>query len=355
MIRIMHVCSDSIVGGATVTLLRLIEHSDKREFRHIVVLPRSNRLYAEFEKFDIDLIPLHSRPDRSFSLSGVLECLKYIRSLRPDIIHTHGAVFGRIAGYIGGVRSLIYTRHTYKNKKTTFLGRYVNRRLTSVSVAVSPSVIDQIVKSGIDKSNICLIENGCNDMSSVSETERLSDNCRLLYMGRLTEEKGVRVALEAMRMLRADTDRYTLRIVGEGELRDSIDMYIRTNNLSDRVTLTPFQTDVKPTLADTDILLNCSYENEATSLSIIEAFSASVPVCASDILGNSHVVSDTSDGILYKSGDAEELSAAIRKVRKDHNRFALNARGKYLDRFTAARMKNEYEKLWRDEYERIRP
>ncbi len=354
MIKIMHICSDSIVGGATVTLLRLIKTADKQAFRHIVILPRENRMYSEFEKYDVDIIPLKAPPDRSFSIRGLLECLKHINVLRPDIIHTHGAVFGRLAGYIGGVRSLIYTRHTFKNKKTSALLKCLNNTISTIAVAASNAVIDQMIESGIAKEKIQLIENGCEDMSISTDKNCIHEKCRMLCLGRLNEEKGIILALEAMRILITESDRYHLTIVGDGEMQDKAASYIENNNLSEFVTMMPFQCDVRPILSKSDILLSCSYENEATSLSVIEALSASLPICASDIAGNSYIVSQGQDGVLYKSGDARALAMAVVTVCDHYDDYSIGARQKYLDRFTVARMTDKYEKIWREEYERIK-
>ena len=50
MIKIMHFCSDSNVGGAGITLYRLLSNSDKSTFEHYVVLPYDSALIALFSK-----------------------------------------------------------------------------------------------------------------------------------------------------------------------------------------------------------------------------------------------------------------------------------------------------------------
>ena len=355
MIRIMHICSDSIVGGACVTLLRIIKNADKKAFRHIVVLPEANPLYSEFAQLDIDLLPLKAPHDRSFTLRGVHFCLKAIRKYHPDIIHTHGAVFGRIAGYIGGVRSLVYTRHTYADKKVSFLARSINKRTASVAVAVSPAVVTQITASGIPESRIRIIENGCDDMSCEgAHVHSVDSKCRLLYLGRLTEEKGIKLALEAFSILKRESNEYSLYFVGDGEMKEYIDSYIADNGLSDSVSCSSFRSDIKNVLSECDVLLNCSYKNEAASVAIMEAFSAAIPVCASNIGGNAHIVTQGVDGILYESGNANALAEAIHTAVAQYTELSVNAKETYARRFQVSRMVLGYESLWKEEYERIK-
>lgn len=351
MIVIMHICSDGkAAGGATSTLLRLLKNSDKSKFRHIVVIPLENPKFDEFSSLDIELIALKHSSDKSISVRALREVIVYIKKHRPDIIHTHGALYGRIAGRLCGVRSLLYTRHTYSDKTHSFFSKAVNRSVTDRVVSVSRALTKQIINSGIRESKITYIENGCEELSDIRFKTR--DKYRLLYLGRLSEGKGIHTALEAVRILHDECDRFSLYIAGDGDMKCSIEEFIETNHMNEYVTLLPYQDDIVPLLSECGIMLNCSNKNEATSNSIIEGFCASMPVCASSVAGNMLVVTNGKDGITYDAGEPLSLSDAVKTVLSDYDTYSACARKTYLDRFTACTMAKKYEELWMDEYER---
>ena len=351
MPTIMHICSDGTAGGATTVLLRLITNVDKKKFKHIVVIPSSNYYYDKFSSLDIELISLRSSQDKSFSFSAMIECIGYIKRYKPNIIHTHGALFGRLSGKLCGVHSLLYTRHTFCERSVPYVLRLINNSITDKVVSVSEILTKQITDSGINEDSIIYIENGCNDFFSVQKDKR--DPYRLLFLGRLTVEKGIYVALKAIKMLHSECSKYSLCICGSGPVKEDVLHYIQTNKMSSYVTCLPFQTDISPVLESCGIMLNCSYENEATSNSIIEALSSGMPVCASDIPGNLLVLTDGTDGILFESGKTLSLVRAVRLIQENYADFSVRARETYIKRFTSDVMVNKYEKLWMDEYDRV--
>ncbi len=350
MIKVMHICSDSIAGGATRTLYTLLKHADKTAVHHVVIIPSSNPFYPDICALDVETIPLKSPPDSSFSLRAAVECIGYIRSHHPDVIHTHGAVFGRIAGYLCGVRALVYTRHTYNTVIASRLVKSLNRHITSKAVAVSLSVIDQIKASGIDENNIVVIENGCDEIPF--EDRSVNNKCVLLYLGRIVKGKGLDTAIHAVKKLRSNSDFYSLLIVGDGEYRGELERLATREHIDDIVTFKPFQKNIIEIIRGSHIMLNCSFENEALSNSLIEAMSAGIPVCVSDIAGNRCIVDDGVNGMLFDSGSSESLCRAIELVCADYYGFSLRARETYRKRFNADLMTAKYEAVWKEEYEK---
>ena len=160
MIRILHICSDSNAGGAVISLLRLLSASVNEEFHHTVLIPANSPLYDDFLSLGVDVIRLNYGCDNSSSISAVRECMRYIRAIRPHIVHTHGAMYGRVGAFLCGVRSRIYTRHTYHNSKHCLLSRLINKLVTTHVVAVNCELVEQIILSGISDDRISLIENG---------------------------------------------------------------------------------------------------------------------------------------------------------------------------------------------------
>lgn len=85
--------------------------------------------------------------------------------------------------------------------------------------------------------------------------------------------------------------------------------------LSDRVTWHGRQPDSQWILAKADALVVAS-ENEPFAMAILEALAAGVPVVAADSGGTVDVVESGKNGELFKSGDAIDLAAAVKRWRE---------------------------------------
>jgi glycosyltransferase involved in cell wall biosynthesis len=139
-------------------------------------------------------------------------------------------------------------------------------------------------------------------------------------IGRLTEIKNHALFLSALRLLR--DERVHGLIIGDGELRPSLEDMASALNLGSGVTFTGWQKDVRKIYADVDIVCLTSL-NEGTPLALIEGMAAGRPFVATDVGGVRNLMvgdgqPDPSgfrsfeNGILVGPNDASALVAALR-------------------------------------------
>jgi glycosyltransferase involved in cell wall biosynthesis len=131
-----------------------------------------------------------------------------------------------------------------------------------------------------------------------------------LFVGRLSEEKGVRGLLRAWRSVPG----VPLRIVGDGPLQGEMARYVEENGLGDRVTLAgrkPLGETVAE-LRGARFLVFPSIWYETFGRVAVEAFACGVPVLAARIGAIAEVVMDGETGILFTPGDADELASGAR-------------------------------------------
>jgi glycosyltransferase involved in cell wall biosynthesis len=140
----------------------------------------------------------------------------------------------------------------------------------------------------------------------------------LLCVGRLSHEKGhtdlIR-ALPKMRELAGDSPLH-LVLVGEGPERTRIEELCRTLNLTEVVTLTGQQDDIKPYYGIADVFLLPSLSEGCPNV-LLEAMAAGVPVVATAVGGIPEVVTSGRDAILVKKHDGAGLASATAEVLKD--------------------------------------
>jgi glycosyltransferase involved in cell wall biosynthesis len=108
----------------------------------------------------------------------------------------------------------------------------------------------------------------------------------LLFVGRLEDNKGVLELLDIFRELSKISPSVTLRIVGDGPLRETMSARLLAAGLSHKVTFTGAvsQEAVRTEMMAADVLL-CPTHFENFPLTLLEASAAGLPFVASEIEG----------------------------------------------------------------------
>jgi glycosyltransferase involved in cell wall biosynthesis len=136
----------------------------------------------------------------------------------------------------------------------------------------------------------------------------------VLYAGRLSQEKGLRVLLDAMRI----APELRLEIAGEGPLRDEIERVLETSGISNVKCLGHLE---GAALRDAYLNAACvvvpSLCYETWGLSIQEAYAFRKPVVASRLGALEELVHDGLTGLLVKPGDEEDLAGQLRRLIQD--------------------------------------
>jgi len=162
----------------------------------------------------------------------------------------------------------------------------------------------------------------------------------LLYYGRLSEEKGIRILLEAMKKV---DKKIKLKILGTGNLGENLLQWTRQNQLENQVEFLGFKE--KQELIDfiqaarIVILPSISYEN--CPLTILEAFASSKPVIASNIGGMVELLEKNKKkerGLLFQLGDVNDLAEKISEIYFDEERlWEMGKAGRaYVEKYHSA-------------------
>ncbi len=353
MIKVLNIISDTNIGGAGRVLINYIRHSDRRNFELAVALPRDSALMEPLAELGTAIIPVDGIADKSLDLSSIKILRNIIKTVDPDIVHTHGSMAGRIAGRQCG-KAVIYTRHSVfpvsgflKSAPGRFLNRVVNEHYADRIIAVSPAAVTNLVESGISEKKIDVVMNG------VEAVERRSlDECAALrrdygitpedfvtgIVARIEDYKGHMDILDALRRLLDEGRAVKLIVAGTGAYEDEVRRRATELKLDDAVTFTGFLEDVSPVLSILDVQLNASWGTEATSLALLEGLSMGVPAVISDYGGNPWLIEEGVNGYTFKTRDSAELASRLAALMDDRARLEYlshGARRIYQERFTA--------------------
>lgn len=136
----------------------------------------------------------------------------------------------------------------------------------------------------------------------------------LVAIGRLAEQKGFALLIDAVAQVVPELPGLRLTLVGDGELRPQIEASIAQHGLSRHVTLTGWQDEarVRAALSGAQALVLPSFA-EGLPVVVMEAMAAGRPVIATAIAGVPELVTPET-GWLVPAGDPAALAGAIRAL-----------------------------------------
>ena len=133
----------------------------------------------------------------------------------------------------------------------------------------------------------------------------------LVAIGRLTEQKGFALLVEALARAAPALPGLRLTLIGDGPLRPALEAVIAAHGMQDRIRLTGWRAEaaVRQHLAEATALILPSFA-EGLPVVLMEAMAAGRPVIATAIAGVPELVTGDT-GWLVPAGDVQALAEAI--------------------------------------------
>lgn len=368
-INILYLIWSLGLGGAERVVISLAKNLDKEKFNPIICCLNDKGVFAdELEKEGIKVIALHK--NGKFDITIIKKIIGVIKQYDINIIHTHlwGAnLWGRIAAKLSGVKTVI-TEHNIDEWKTP-LHFLIDRWLfskTDCFIAVSETVKEFYArKIGISKEKMKVVYNGIGINSqlalptsrqAISKSQKttlreefgIKDNEKVIALiGRLVPQKGHDFFLRAISGMNLDAK---VLIVGDGPLKQSLKLKVKSENIEDKIIFTGFRKDVQEILKITDVLVLPS-SREGLPMIILEAMGAGAVVVATRVGGTPELVEDGVNGFLVEYGDVAGLSKKIDDALKPEaalyvDKIRMNARKTIEERFSLKKMTKEHERLY---------
>lgn len=159
----------------------------------------------------------------------------------------------------------------------------------------------------------------------------------LLYIGRLSKEKGLDVLINAIPLIIKDLPDVKLTISGEGPDRKRIEDLVKRLNITDNVNFTGKvdYTKIPNLINESTVVIIPSLWLETGPLVAIESIFSGRPIIGSDAGGIKDIILTSKAGLIFKRGDYLDLAFQTVKILKNktvllkfHN-HALNSRGLY--------------------------
>lgn len=330
-LRILH-CFRSPVGGVFRHVRDLAEEQSKAGHQVGILCDsltggaHEDRLFDDVRPFlalGVTRLPIR----RHISLSDITtlwKSYKTIKSLRPDVLHGHGAKGGLLARIIGSVLRVkkyrvarVYTAHggSLHFSRSSPQGILVHslERLQEFLTDGLIFICDFERRSyerkiGKPRTRTALIYNGVSDRDFGSIPTR-SDAVHFVYIGMLRDLKGPDLFVEAF----AKTERRVGRplsalMIGDGPDRDKYRTMMIERGLGQRIGLLPAMR-VQDAFAMSQNVVVPS-RAEAMPYIVLEALAAEKAVIASRVGGIPEALGENSEA-LAAPDDAEDLSRVM--------------------------------------------
>jgi glycosyltransferase involved in cell wall biosynthesis len=272
------------------------------------------------------------------------DALRVLRvARRGDIVHVHSALAPSVTSLRAGLlvaaaraRGAHVIVHAHGGRLLISAQKPAARMLARIAltpahlvVAVAGAVERTLTDLGLSPDRVCLLHNGVDVVRFRSEGASHAPP-RVLFVGGLTERKGLLDLFEASTRLREEGLVHELWVAGgtpdegteaEAEVRASAPAHAR---LLGQVP----PADMPALYAEADIFCLPSWW-EATPLTVLEAQAAGLPVVATDVGDVRHLLSPEARDLLVAPMDRSALTEALGGLLRDPARRAeLGAAGR---------------------------
>lgn len=344
-------------GGIIKFLELLLSKIDLCMFEHHVIILNSD---ADSKHNLINYCSSYTSLEYDHNkLLGISRYLYKLNKLKPDIFHAHSFLPGILGRALYNKKFLClatihneypyYTSKSLRNIAKLKIEYYSLKRDSQSVICVSESV-RKLVDRVMPGLPLDIIPNGVpRNLFDESIKHKMNDSLTILTIGRLDLQKGYDLLIDAFSILHREGINASLRIVGEGSLRSSLEAQARKLGIDDKVYMPGFIQNPVTELQNADIFV-CSSRYEGFSLAIAEAMSFGLPLITTRVGGIAAMVRDRVEAIVVPIDNPPALAKAIRElIDKPALRYKIAENGRVFlnTKFDIMNTAKSYEKLYK--------
>ncbi|MEM7204675.1 MAG: glycosyltransferase [Planctomycetota bacterium] len=262
-------------------------------------------------------------------------CLPWVSELRIQHVHAHfgtnSAMVAMLLRELGGPTYSFTTHGPEEFDKPQFIALAEKIRRAAFVVAISDFCRSQLYRwiDYADWSKVVTVRCGIDERIANATFDRASTSGKLVCVGRLCEQKGQSLLIEAAARLVADGQKLDLVLVGDGPMRAALEDLVARAGLRGSVRITGWmsESEVLAELATARAMVLPSFA-EGLPVVLMESMAVGRPVISTRIAGIPELVRHGVNGWLVTPGSVDELMQAMRE--------ALTAPPELLERYGAA-------------------
>lgn len=309
-------------------------------------------------------------------IASLVRWIRLLHRIRPDVISVgtpKAGLLGCLAGWLTGVPRRVYHLRGLRLETATGLARkvfmaaeWITARASTDVLSVSHSLRDRFVNLGLvraDKvtvvgsgsSNGVLVQDFDSGKFSVHEVGELRESLAIQsgvpvigFVGRLTEDKGLKVLAEARRILVEEGIDHQLLVVGAFDGDKGIGNLESINEFGRAAITTGYIASPAIYYQLMDVFCLPTYREGYPNV-VLEASASALPTVTTDATGAVDSVIHETTGLIARTGDAVSLAHALRTVLGDRERADIMGQNA-LDRVSNHYSRQHVQNLIMDYY-----
>jgi glycosyltransferase involved in cell wall biosynthesis len=371
VVRVLHLISSLDVGGAELSLLRLVCGMDEKRFEnHVVSLIPAGAVGARIRSLGVRVDSLAMRRGRA-SPVAVMRLVRLLRHERPDVLQTwlyHADLLGLIAGYMAGQGCVVWNVRSSDMDMAHY--RWLSGATVRACAHLSRLPQAVVVNSeagrhfhegvGYRPRRWVVIRNGLDTTefrpdpaarrALRAEIGGGAEGVLIGLVARYDPMKDHRTFLQAAGILVRGGVNAHFVLAGDGVVaqNSNLGMLVREEGLVGRVYPMGRRDDVSRLLAGLDIVALSSVFGEGFPNVVAEAMACGVPCVVTDVGDAAAIVANT--GLVVPRQSPEALAAALLEFvamnSEERQRLGRLARARVEREFSLERMVSAYEDLY---------
>jgi glycosyltransferase involved in cell wall biosynthesis len=214
---------------------------------------------------------------------------------------------------------------------------------------------DQLALSallGLPPSEITVLHNAVPDpqpaKSAPAKSAQPDDECRIVFLGNLSERKGVPELIRALASPALRAHRWRATLAGDGRVEEFRRLASELG-IAGRIEFPGWvdQAGVRSACEMAEVLVLPSHA-EGLAMSVLEGLSYGLAVIATPVGAHTEVIEPEVSGLFVPPGDVDALSAALARVIDDpalRARLGAGARRRFLEKFHVRGYAEQLERL----------
>jgi L-malate glycosyltransferase len=363
---ISHVVNSLNPGGTERLVVEMSCEFSRDYDVQVLCLDTPGAWASELRNRGVRVYTLWRQPGFDVSMPAKLK--NHFRCQRTRIIHAHQCTpwfYAALSRLSYSEPRLLLQEHgrfypEVEKRARALVNRALIRKLTHRFVAVSRDIRDRLVRyEGLDAGQIEVIHNGVAVTAQLTASERQGLRSELGFgetdfvvgtVGRFDAIKNLPMLVASLAAAAPRIGVLRGLFVGDGPELSELAAQIARHGLSQRVRLTGYRSDARRLVQCLDLFVLSSL-SEGTSMALLEAMAAGVPVAVTEVGGNPEVVLKDETGWTVPSDSIEALTVAIIEAAQNpaqRDRLGLAGQQRFKQQFSWARMIDAYHQCYRE-------
>ncbi|MFH1230650.1 MAG: glycosyltransferase family 4 protein, partial [Planctomycetota bacterium] len=334
IMKIVLIPSSVELVGVSIHVLNLARLLHNKSLLEYVICPGEGWLSEKLCKENLPYRVVHISYKSLLFFNSNIKLFQILKANKSSkIVHLHGRMplFASLLSMSANKHlRFVATIHQFRDAAKAGLFGWKNHLETSILrhgikriYCVSDDLKIEVNKRLGDKhqNKISVIKNWISPVPKNNKekgnwpADNQADYLKIISVGRLAQEKGFDILIDAVRILTEKAIKIRCDIFGDGPETPNLTAQIIKYNLGNIIKLSGVSDRIRHILPEYDILVIPS-RTESFGIVALEAYESGVPVIASNIPGLREIVRHEETGLLFEPGNAASLAFQISQLKK---------------------------------------